>query len=770
MNNMKNIKSLLYAAAAVLLLPLTSCSDDDYALVPAPAGQEVYFSESLTTTIALSRDASTVEIPVMRVKTEEAETIQLMSQDESGLFTIPSSVTFAAGANKANVVISYNVEDLTPSEEYPVSLLVMGNDSEWGKSQVELKLFLTEPWVKLGTGLFRDDIVAPAFGFESLEEEVEIYEYEGREGYYYIDSPYNAVLLARMVDADPSELKNNVQPVQFIIDATDPNAVVIGSASNPQPCGCTFGTDGWMSTFSYVPGTLKDGVITFPVEGLRICFDGAAHAGKAYTCNADGLFRVVLPGVVLSDTSISAAYDGMKVSSDGETASALFNLSFGADVASYKFVIANGDATADFDDLVAGIIDGSAENVNDGSVADTTIAVALEASGLCSFVAVPYDAAGEAVAEDAILELFFFPGAGGATVPDIEVSLELGFASDYLIESAWSKYPATSILFFFVEGPKGANEVKSATYYLNKTSVIESAPYTKEELLAKFGTEDADIPADINENGYHLNYFENLSANTSYTLLVKLESIYGKTYILSAEKKTEAIPYTGELVLGDYYMTYTGSFKSENLFNVSNTEDPNKFIVTDFAIETGLKWHAVYDSTASTLTLDGTILGNESKGCLFGYLLGFADEAQTQGWGVMSYEDKTSESIDDPCVFKVDPSTKQIVELSTYLEVYVADIAAEKILGDANYFIPGTKVELQTSTASVRTKAFGFAKQLHSQNAGVQRAFNAKIVDNSIKSTPVAEKRVLRTLAVKAEPCARQKKSLGDLKLRAKRF
>ncbi|MDE6862422.1 MAG: hypothetical protein K2J31_06780, partial [Alistipes sp.] len=72
---MKNIKNLLYAAAAVLLLPLTSCSDDDYPLVPEPTGQEVYFSATLATSYTLSRDASTVEIPVMRVKTEEAETI-----------------------------------------------------------------------------------------------------------------------------------------------------------------------------------------------------------------------------------------------------------------------------------------------------------------------------------------------------------------------------------------------------------------------------------------------------------------------------------------------------------------------------------------------------------------------------------------------------------------------------------------------------------------------------------------------------------------------
>lgn len=762
---MKNIKSLLYAAAAVLLLPLTSCSDDDYALVPAPAGQEVYFSESLTTTIALSRDASTVEIPVMRVKTEEAETIQLMSQDESGLFTIPSSVTFSAGADKANVVITYNFDDLTPSTEYPISLLVMGNDSEWGKSQVELTFTVPAPWVKLGTGMFRDDLLTFLSGVECMEEEVDIYEYDGRPGYYKINSPYNATFILPLFGLDdPAELKNNVQDVEFIIDATDPNAVVIASQSNPQPMGCSLGGEfGWLYTCSLEPGTLVDGVITFPVEGLAVFTDKGG-----YYSNNNGMFRVVLPGVVLQDTTISAAYDGMKISSDGETASALFNLSFGADVASYKYVIVDGDATEEFDTLVEGIADGSAENVNDGSVAETTIAVALEASGMCSFVAVPYDAAGEAATEDAIIVTFFFPGQGGATVPDIEVSLELGFAEDYLIESAAAQYPSTSCLLYEID----ATDVKTVTTFMSKTSVINDSGYTYQEILDSFGKENSNITTYLNGQGWYLGVFTNLSANTSYTILVKIESIYGKNYILSAEKTTSDINYTGELVRGNYYMTHTvnASFVSENTFTLVGTEDPTKFVVVDLGIEDGMEWNATYDATASTLTLDGTVVGEEDQGTFFGYYYDYFDEDQTQVYGLQSYEDANSSSTSDPCVFKIDPTSKQIVELNTYLDVFVVTKSTGTLAGFYNKFIPGTKVELQTSTASVRTKALGFAKQLHSQNAGVQRAFNAKIIDNSIECTTVVEKRALRTLPVKAEACARQQKSLGDLKLRAKRF
>lgn len=761
---MKNIKSLLYAAAAVLLLPLTSCSDDDYPLEPVPAGQEVYFSESLATNYTLARGTSSVEIPVMRIKTDEAETIQIMSEDESGLFTIPASVTFAAGADKTNLTISYDFAALEPSNSYPISLLIMGNQSEWGQSQVKVTLAVPAPWNKLGTGLFRDDMLT-IYGVPSLEQEIEIYEYEGRPGYYKINSPYNAVFISPLFDAEPADLKNNVQEVEFIIDATDPNAVVIASQSNPQPMGCVLSPDdGWMSVCSIETGTLVDGVITFPPRGLVVFLNDGG-----YYANQNGMFRVVLPGVVLMDTTMSAVYDGMKVSADGTEAVALFNLSFGADVASYKYVVAEGDATAEFDTLVAAIADGSAENINEGDVNETSLAITLEGSGMHSFVAVPYNAAGEAETDDAILVAFFFPGQGGAEVPDIEISLELGFASDYLTEAAAAQYPATSCLLYLIEGA----DVKAATYYLNKTSIIEDSGLAYTDILASYGNKNDNIPAKIQSQGYYLGVFNGLSAGTSYTILVEIESVYGKKYILSAEKTTAAIPYTGELVLGDYFMTHTvnADFISENLFTLENTEDPNKFIVTDFGIEAGLKWHAVYDSSASTLSLDGTIVGNEYRGCMYGYMLGYANQDKTVGWGIMSYEDESSDAIDDPAVFKVDPATKQIVELTTYLDVFAANVSNNQIVGHLNYFVPGTKVELQPATSSVRAKALAFASKICTANIGVQRALkSSKFIDNSAKCTTVTEKREVRTLNVKAEACARQQKSLGDLKLRAERF
>lgn len=759
MNNMKNIKSLLYAAVAVLLLPLTSCSDDDYPQVPAPEGQEVYFSESLATDYTLSRNASTVEIPVMRVKTDEAETVQIMSEDESGLFTIPSSVTFAAGSNTANIAIAYNFGDLALSETYPISLLVKGNDSAWGQSQVKIKLTVPAPWIKLGKGLYRDDIIPSAFnGIEVAEREIDIYEYDGRKGYYYLDSPYDAVFIAPWFGVDPSQLgPGNVQPVQFIIDATDPNAVVIGSKAEPQALGCLLGSDGWISIFSQEPGTLKNGIITFPAEGLRVCFSN--HAGSDYPANVNGMFRVVLPGVTVQDCAMSAAYDGMKISADGAS-SALFNLSFGADVASYKYVVAEGDVKAEFATVVAGIVDGSLENIAEGSVDATTIAIALDKSGMFSFVAVPYNAAGEAQTADAIMVAFFFPGAGGGSVPEIECALELNYMS-YFNPEYEATYPATNYLGFYIE----ATDVKSVTYYFNSTAIIENAiaaGETHESILSAYGYVDQEIADTLNSDGYYLGLFGNRQPNTSYTMLVWIESIYGKKYLLTAECTTANIDYTGELILGDYYMTYkvNDNFISENTFTLEGTEDPNEFFLVDLGIEDGTRWHATYDASASTLTCAGLMAGNESKGSFFGKAYAYFDTAETQGYGLWSYVDVESDSVDDPLVFKIDSATKQIVELTTYLDVFVIKLADGSLAGFYNKFAPGTPVELEPATASVRTKALGFAKELASaQNAGMRRGLEAgKMIGSTNKCTAITAERTLRTVEAKAEPFAREKK------------
>lgn len=763
---MKNIKSLLYAAAAVLLLPLTSCSDDDYPQVPAPAGQEVYFSDTLATSYTLTRDASKVEIPLMRVKTEEAETVQLIFEDESGLFTIPSSVTFAAGANSSNIAIAYDFAALEPASEYKISLLVMGNQSEWGQSQVELKMVVPEPWIKLGTGLYRDDIVPSLFnGIEPREHEVEIYEYDGRKGYYYIASPYDAVFISEWFDADPSELVNNVQEVKFIIDATDPNAVVIASQSNPQPLGCILGQDGWLYTFSVDPGTLVDGVITFPENGLVAMF---SELDGGYSANSHGLFRVVLPGVELLDYAISAAYDGMKISADGATASALFNLSFGEDVASYKYVVAEGDVTETLDTVAAGIVDGSLENVVDGNIDNTSIAIALENSGLYSFVAVPYNDEGEAQTADAVIVVFYFPGAGGGSVPEIECSLKADTVATLLEnEAAEAQFPSTTCLGWDVV----ATDVKELTYFLGTTVSVNGVGLTYQEILDQYGKKTSgnknssgySIVDYLNQDGEYIGVFTGLNADVEYTLLVEIESIYGKKYLLSDTHKTSAYPYTGELVLGEYTIT-DEEYESSSTFTLSHTADPNTFIVKDLLLSNATQFYAAYDSSAATLTLNGVEQGYEDDGNVFGGLYAWFNKDRDWVYGYFSFANLEDNNADNPVVFGIDAATKQIKSLNTYLFISIYTNSTKEFVGNAYIFTPSSVITKSEETATSAVKKTGLLA-----DSRISSLRNCKMMDCNLSNHSLNVERASRTLPVKAEPCAREKKSAFTISDRAKR-
>ena len=125
----KIFKSAFVALVALIGLTMTSCVNKyDYDAATA-SGEQVYFDNS-TSKVALSKDATSFTVPVLRVATTEAATIALTSTDESGIFTIPSSVSFAAGENKALVTIGYDPTKLEYDDFKSITLSL--SDTSYG--------------------------------------------------------------------------------------------------------------------------------------------------------------------------------------------------------------------------------------------------------------------------------------------------------------------------------------------------------------------------------------------------------------------------------------------------------------------------------------------------------------------------------------------------------------------------------------------------------------------------------------------------------------
>ncbi len=491
----------------------------------------------------------------------------------------------------------------------------------------------------------------------------------------------------------------------------------------------------------------------------------------------------------MTDYTLSAVYDGMKVSADGETASAVIDFTYGADVTNIRYVLVENELTeAETATLVAAIADGSAENINE--LQDFTVGgekvsaeAVLPGAGTYTVVALPLDKAQKPVSGEASAASFYFPGIGGTSVPN-DIAGSLYKVSAYPDAAAYvSEYPDYSSAVYEITG----TEMKKIKTYFNKTSIIDNIEIqtgglTLQDVVDKYGKElNADAMEELATTGKHWDIMINLTPGASYTLVVEATNNYGKKKLIVCEPfVTDIPPYTGELIIGKYGMSYAASAEDtfENVFEVIPTVGSNtEFFVKDFAVEDGTQWYATYDSAKSTLTMSGVQLGREDNGNLLGKFTEALTPDRTRGYGIFSFATEESEG-SDPIVLTIDPASKQVSALTTDVEVPVADFTVNKIVGAlAAYYADGTTITKQSGTTSaasaakvqgVRTKIpfssvrvpAHIGKSLDSR--GLQ--MNATFVRNSDNTN-----HGVRTLSVKTAKCEPLPKQIGrraDFKIR----
>lgn len=722
---MKNLKIYWLAVVALVAGLFMACDDTDYTAGPKDEGAQVYFSSEVASqTFNIGDDESSVIIPMKRIESAEALTVAILSDagEAQDLFDIPASVTFAAGVDAVDLVVSFDRKNLQDGTEYPVALMINDeNVTAYGRSKIDITV-VPWPWEKLGTGKFRDDWLTTMYSIDPTEVDVTIHKHKSREGIYMIEDMYGWDFLTEAFEATKEELEAgwdaSYTTTNITINASNPDAVTIGY----QPTGIVhkgqYGTLG-IATWTNTPGTLIDGIITFPKSGLAFATD----AGN-YNANGSGMFRIILPGYEATDYSLAVAYAGMKVGADNQTAMPVFDFTYGADVTGIGYTFAKGDVTAKADEYVAGIVDGSDKNakeVADFEAGAGKVSIAAELTpGIYTLVAVPKDKNGEYLASAATVCQFYFPGIGAAEDHPCEVAVTLGKVSENA-PSLVAKYPDYSSIYWEITG----TDIKSLKIYLNKTALIQSVKDGEmagsgiadlQALMDKYGSElGEDFLSEIREEGMTWNISSNRDAETSYTMLVEAENIYGEKKLVESDPfTTDAIPYAGDLQIGAYYMSCTVAQEEgdpetfENVFEVNPTAGSNtKFTVKDLGIENGASWHATYDATTSKLTLDGLEVGYESDGNQFGQGYAYYDKNRTMLYALCSYASNESDG-SDPCVFSVDSDTKEIsaIDVTFAVEVYVVE--SDAFAGNHSYFdsenttiVPYVEEE-ETTKASVK--------------------------------------------------------------------
>ena len=704
---MKILNIMSLAAAAAAMISAVSCANEEFTRTGELNGEAVYFPVDAVTEYTLDEETTSVTVPVRRSVTDDEFTVSIladwgeMSETDQSVFTVPSSVTFSAGEEEASLVIAVDNSAVEEGKEYTIGFLINdeANVSQYGNKTLYITL-AKETWDLLGTGKFRDDwFTAMWQSAPVVEVDVPIYEHKSQKGLYMLEAPYGWPYLEAFFEGSQEAIESELvtyAAANITIDATDPAQVSISRQST----GITDNDPAYglyeIATAESVYGTLENGIITFPAGGLKLF----CAAGSMDT-NPNGQFRVVLPGYEARDYSVSVEYAGMRVASDNKTATAVLDFSYGADVTGISYVFVSGDVTAAPEEYVSGVVDGTAENICtvDGFVAGEGSA-SVEAElvpGLYTIVAVPADVSGALSAENAVAVNFYFPGAGGNAAPECDITAALYKVTEYPDAAGYiEQCPDYSSVVYELKG----SEIKSLKMYLNTTEVINSIEgmgMTVQEVVDAYGSDlSADFLQELNAVGKTWNIFINLNPSTSYTFVVSAENSYGESaLIISKPFVTDALPYSGELATGKYYMSceYAGE-TFENIFEVLPTQDSETdFFVRNIGIANGSSWYAEYDSEASTLTLTGYEEGYEDFGMQFGVPYYYYDEEETMYYGFYSYASDTSNG-KNPCVFSVDPQTKELATLNNDFAVVLQDAETMKGVGLLGYYTAGTEVSL----------------------------------------------------------------------------
>ncbi|MDR0988613.1 MAG: hypothetical protein LBM06_04015 [Prevotellaceae bacterium] len=381
---MKQYRLLISAALCSMIVLLSGCESEaeKYVRGELPDNAQVFFSNTLPATIDVTKDASSVQIEVSRAKVEAAATVNISSVGGDGLYTIPSSVTFAAGAATTQLIISYDPEQIAYDDYKEITLTVAADGSTpYANSSYTFRLGIPSPWKSLGEGLYREDVIGPLYELDVVDLKVEIQENELTPGLFRLVNPYAKY---------PLGVKDTSRDYYLEINATNPNEVYI----THQALGITLdNSDGPLGIYSFAAytadngktptadmwGMYANGIITFPANQVL-----ASLGTSLYYGNTNGKFMIAMPGIEVKDYSAELTYKGRFVDIAGNNYAIIAD-TLGADVASAKIAIARrGNEQA----VLNGIIDGSVESV--AVNADGMVQVPCDMSGAMTAIIVTY--------------------------------------------------------------------------------------------------------------------------------------------------------------------------------------------------------------------------------------------------------------------------------------------------------------------------------------------------------------------------------------------
>ena len=391
------------ALLSVMALTLGSCTEEYEYSAAKVEGQQVYFSNALGSTLNLSNTESSYALTLNRVDTSSELTVNLTLSDESGIYSIPSSVTFAQGDSAVQFNLSYDPTKLEYDVFNDVTIAIADADytTPYGNSAYTFSAGMPSPYVLLGTGTFADNNL----GLSGYAE-VEIYQNQNNPNEIRVMHPYDDYVEyftekgeKTFPDLVPEYLQlyimNKGDMFPSGATATEDGLVYFDQAY----IGFILFSDSENCTQILHPSMLSG----LPVEYNRVLdwqddgtpgqiqlapyymdhIEGNSVYGQSLAAQNGGII-ITFPGFDPKDYTVEVSYLGAFSSADGDSY-AMGNVTLGEDIEEAKVAVVEGN---DVNTALAQILAGTVETTTITESGE--VRIPCKYSGACTMIAIGY--------------------------------------------------------------------------------------------------------------------------------------------------------------------------------------------------------------------------------------------------------------------------------------------------------------------------------------------------------------------------------------------
>lgn len=372
---MKKFNHILLAAICATSLAFVACEDEaEYTPAGAATASGVYFSTESPSTVNLSKEATSFDVEVFRGDDSADAAVELIvniDEENAGKLTIPTVANFAKGSKVTTITIGYDPNSLEYEDWIDVQLIVKDEAlrSPYAEYSYAFTAGIPAPYTKVvaangdETATYCEDFLASVFGLDIVTYDLEIRENDIYPGIYRLMNPYGEawpLYVEGITDLD------NDYYIQ--IDARDPEGVYIDMSNLGVDIGYGI-CYAYSKAANYLAGgysleeikaagycgTLKDGIITFPMNTLYMYLPEYNSTGLYYA-NSNGAFRVALPGYEITDYTVDVTYKGRLTAPDEENHFAVATVAIGDDVESARVAMVK---TSDVNAAINAILEGT---------------------------------------------------------------------------------------------------------------------------------------------------------------------------------------------------------------------------------------------------------------------------------------------------------------------------------------------------------------------------------------------------------------------------